>query len=207
LSTFLLIRHGETDAVGKRLSGRTPGVHLNGTGRAQAEVIAKAIGRLAVDAVYGSPLERAAETAAALCETSHVGYTAAAEFTEMDFGAWTNCTFDELEAQPLWESFNSHRSETVPPNGESMRDVQTRAAQKLEELRRQQQTVAVVTHCDVIRAVLAHYLGMPLDMLLRFDCDPASVSVLDLNDWQSRVRLINGSAEDAARFVASRPIA
>jgi broad specificity phosphatase PhoE len=53
------------------------------------------------------------------------------------------------------------------------------------------QTVVAVTHCDIIRGILAHYLGMPLDNLLRFDVDPASISTLELGRWGARVRSIN----------------
>jgi broad specificity phosphatase PhoE len=53
------------------------------------------------------------------------------------------------------------------------------------------QTAVAVTHCDIIRGVLAHYLGMPLDNLLRFDVDPASISTLELGRWGARVRSIN----------------
>jgi ribonuclease H / adenosylcobalamin/alpha-ribazole phosphatase len=51
--------------------------------------------------------------------------------------------------------------------------------------------IAVVSHCDIIRGAIAHYLGLPLDNLLRFDIDPASVSRLVVGSWGARVMSVN----------------
>jgi broad specificity phosphatase PhoE len=48
-----------------------------------------------------------------------------------------------------------------------------------------------VTHCDIIRGVIAHYLGLSLDNILRFDVEPASISTIEINRWGGRVRSIN----------------
>jgi broad specificity phosphatase PhoE len=53
------------------------------------------------------------------------------------------------------------------------------------------QIVAMVTHCDVIRAVIAAILGLSLDHILRFDVAPASVSRLVAGEWGARVVSIN----------------
>jgi broad specificity phosphatase PhoE len=74
-----------------------------------------------------------------------------------------------------------------------MAEAVDRAAAALEEIVKTHdgETVAAVTHCDIIRGVLARYLGMPLDNVLRFDVDPASLSTLELGLWGARVRSIN----------------
>jgi broad specificity phosphatase PhoE len=53
------------------------------------------------------------------------------------------------------------------------------------------ETVAAVSHCDIIRGAIAHYLGLPLDHLLRFDIDPASVSRLQLENGSGRIGSLN----------------
>ena len=53
------------------------------------------------------------------------------------------------------------------------------------------EVIACVSHCDIIRGVIAFYLGLPLDNLLRFDVDPASVSRLAVGDWGARVMSMN----------------
>ena len=63
MTTILLIRHGLNDWVGKKLVGRTPGIHLNKAGESQAQTIASLLKDIPINAIYSSPLERARETA------------------------------------------------------------------------------------------------------------------------------------------------
>jgi broad specificity phosphatase PhoE len=55
--------------------------------------------------------------------------------------------------------------------------------------------VAVVSHGDVLRALIVHSLGMSLDLMFRLELDPASVSVLDLASQGPRLLLLNGGNE------------
>lgn len=50
-----------------------------------------------------------------------------------------------------------------------------------EAPKKRPQVVAVVAHADVIKAALAHYLGMPFDNFQRLAVAPASVSTLMIN--------------------------
>ena len=63
MTTFLLIRHGLTDAVGRMITGHEPGVHLNATGRDQVAGLPGRLVQVPIAAIYSSPLERARETA------------------------------------------------------------------------------------------------------------------------------------------------
>lgn len=64
-TVVLLIRHGDTDAVGRCLVGRLPHVHLNSRGREQAARVARLAATIQLAAVYSGPLERSRETARA----------------------------------------------------------------------------------------------------------------------------------------------
>jgi probable phosphoglycerate mutase len=69
--------------------------------------------------------------------------------------------------------------------------VQARAMASLWRQAEAGGTVLAVSHSDVIKAVLAHVLGMPLDLLHRLEVGPASRSSLVLGaDW-ARVEAIN----------------
>ena len=72
-----------------------------------------------------------------------------------------------------------------------MLEVQVRAIRKLNELRGRHRFVVVVTHGDVVRAVMAHFLGMHLDLFLRFEIDPASLSLLEFGEDFAIVRMLN----------------
>ena len=54
--------------------------------------------------------------------------------------------------------------------------------------------IALVTHADMIRALVARVLGLSLDNLLRFEIDPASVSRIEAGDWGARVLRLNEPA-------------
>lgn len=49
----------------------------------------------------------------------------------------------------------------------------------------------VVSHCDIIRAIIARVLGLSLDNILRFETPPASVSRIVVGDWGARVISLN----------------
>jgi probable phosphoglycerate mutase len=72
-----------------------------------------------------------------------------------------------------------------------MREVQARVLGKIAAVRDQFHCIAIFTHGDVIRAALTHYLGVPLDLLFRFQIDPASVSVVQIHQDCAIVRMLN----------------
>jgi probable phosphoglycerate mutase len=174
----LLVRHALCDPVGQRIAGRLDGIALNARGVEQARALASRLSRETVAAVYTSPLERARETAAAIAQVHQLAPIPSEAFTELQFGAWTGRTLAELQQDSRWHAFNALRSVTRAPDGELMLDVQARAITELLRLRERHagETVVVVSHGDVIRAVLCYLLGMPLDHLLRLRIDPASVN-------------------------------
>jgi probable phosphoglycerate mutase len=77
-----------------------------------------------------------------------------------------------------------------------MLEAQARAVAGLDRLRREhgEARLALVSHADVIKAVLAFILGVSLDGLHRFEVDPASVSTVVVGDWGAKVLGMNGTA-------------
>lgn len=193
MTTFLLIRHGQTDAIGRFIAGRLPGVPLNEEGREQVRRLATRLASWHPVACYTSPLERTRQTAAPLAETWNLPVQTSDAILELDFGEWAGLPMADLDTRADWSAFNRFRSTLPMPGGETMLQVQARAVAQLETWRRQHegQVVAVVSHGDVIRAILAHFLGMPLDLLTRFDIAPASWSVVELAEWGPLVRALN----------------
>jgi probable phosphomutase (TIGR03848 family) len=193
MTTFLLIRHATTDSVGLRLSGRMAGVLLNEEGRVQAQQLAGRLADLPLAAIYSSPLERARETAGPLAVAHQLEAVLWEDFWEIDCGAWTNGAIADLARQPPFQRFNSFRSGTRIPGGETMLEAQVRVVTGLEKLRRQhpQETVAVISHGDLIKAAVAYYAGIHLDMFQRIEISPASVSVIAIDDDTARILLVN----------------
>lgn len=190
---LLLIRHATTDYVGRALAGRLPGISLNEQGRREAAQLAEQCAQAELAAIYASPLERAQETAAALAGPRQLELQTEPDLLELDYGEWTNRRFDDLERDPAWKEFNAFRSTLGIPGGETLLAVQLRAVCVLERIRQRHagQTVAVVSHADTLRAAMTHYLGIPLDLGLRIDIAPATVSAIELASWGPRLLCLN----------------
>jgi probable phosphoglycerate mutase len=191
MANFLFIRHGAHDYLGRAIAGRKAGVLLNELGRRQAAHLPEKLSLLPIDAIYSGPLERVRETAEPLCQQRELPLQVDDAFTEVLVGDWEDRPFTELANEPLWKRFNSFRSSTSAVGGELMLEVQARALRKLNELREKHQFTVIVTHGDVVRAVMAHFLGMHLDLFFRIEIDPASLSLLELGDDFAIVRLLN----------------
>jgi broad specificity phosphatase PhoE len=195
LTTFLLIRHGLTDAVDHRLAGIAPGTHLNEVGRAQVARLVEQLHHIALTAVVSSPLERTRETADPIGRDHGLDVETIPGFLEYDVGAWTGMPFVDLDANDAWHRFNAVRSVTRPERGELMLDVQHRSVNALLDLRSRyaDAVVAVVSHGDVIRAMLLFALGMPFDFYDRLVILPARISIVELSAGAPRVLQVNGA--------------
>jgi probable phosphomutase (TIGR03848 family) len=197
MTTILLIRHATTDAVGKRLAGRSPGVHLNNEGQAQAAKLAERLTGLPVSAVYSSPLERTLETAEPLARALGLETRVAEDFVELDFGEWTNRAIEELSGDEAFRRFNVFRSCTRVPGGETMLEAQARFVAGLQKLcgDHHGQAVAVVSHSDMIKAAVAYYAGIHLDMFQRIEISPASVSIITIYGETASILKVNDTGE------------
>ncbi len=199
MTVFLLIRHGANDSIDQNiLAGRTPDVHLNEQGRRQAADLAEFLRDRPLQAIYSSPLERTMETAEPIARLHHVEVQVLPEITEVDYGAWTGRSVADLALDPCWKAYNTLRGGTRIPSGELGLEVQLRMIRAFEKLSGVHETglVALVSHGDPIRVVLAHCLNAPLDAVLRFDIALASVSVMEYTCGQPpRVLCINGNGQ------------
>ncbi len=182
MATIVLLRHATTAATGARLGGWTPGVHLDEAGVAQAEAAAERLAVLPVAAVYASPLERTQETAKHVAKRHGLRVRTRRDIGEVDYGDWTDQPLGQLRRRKLWTVIQTAPSRVTFPAGESIRGAQSRAVEAVETLADEHgdDTIVLVSHADVIKAVLAHFLGMPLDTFQRLHVAPASISVLHL---------------------------
>lgn len=197
MTRFLLIRHATTNAVGKRMTGRMPGVSLNDEGKGQAERLAERLKGLPIAAIYSSPVQRAVETASFVAKTLNLEPRIAEDFLELDLGEWTDASIELLRSDTLFSRFNTFRSNTRIPGGELMVEAQLRMITGLQKLcaKHPEETVAVVGHGDPIKAVVAYYAGIHLDLFHRLEISPASVSVIEVFADTARVLHVNDVGE------------
>jgi broad specificity phosphatase PhoE len=187
---ILLIRHGQTDwNRDRRIMGRKP-VPLNKTGRAEARALARALKGVPIDAIYTSPVLRAVETARHLRSGRKTAVRHAPEMAEIDYGRWIGKTFEEVIPEKAFRVYHRTPLKAQAPGGEHMKEVFGRTIAFVEWLRKRHKRgrIAVVSHADVIKTVLVHYLGMDYDHLLKLRIDNVSISLLWF--YQKRVRVM-----------------
>lgn len=194
MSTVLLLRHGLTAMTGPVLAGWTPGVHLDDRGREQAAALATRLAPVPLAAVLASPLERCRETAEPLVRGRELTMQVEERVAECRYGEWTGQELKRLAKDPLWPVVQAHPSAAAFPGGESLRAVQARAVDAVREWNARlgaDATYAVVSHADVIKALLADALGLHLDLFQRLVVDPCSVSVIRYTTLRPFVLRVN----------------
>ena len=187
----LLIRHGSHAEVGHVLSGRSA-IALDARGRAEAAAVARHLDGMATTAIYSSPRTRTRETAAAIVagRAAAGGDVAIAPaLDEVDFGRFTGMRFDALARDPDWHRWNAERASARCPGGETMAEAVARAVGFVATLG--EGATVCVTHCDIIRGVVAHYLGLGLERIFALGCDPGSVTTLELEGDGARLVALN----------------
>lgn len=197
-TTIVLLRHATTPTTGRRLGGRKPGFHLDEGGRAQAEAAARRLAGLPVRAVYASPMERTRETAAPVAHAHGLRVRNERGINEVDYGTWTDRSLAELRRRAMWRTIQQAPSRVTFPGGESIRGAQQRAVEATERLAAEHRgaTIVLVSHADVIKAILAHHLGMGLDHFQRLVVSPASSSTILLPDGAPAVVLAINDTSD-----------
>jgi probable phosphomutase (TIGR03848 family) len=207
MNRLLLIRHALNDWVGKRVAGWTPGVSLNEKGREQAARLAEWLEPVALEAIYSSPLERAVETAEPIATSHSMEMEIRDSIGESRYGELDGKPVEEIFKTDLWEKWRLHPSRTRFPGAETTYEVQVRVVAQLEQILQDhpEGNIAVVTHADPIRVAVAHYIGLPLDLVGRIWVSPASVTVLRFDEWGPRLTHLShtGSLEFLARSQAS----
>jgi probable phosphomutase (TIGR03848 family) len=180
---LVLARHAVTAQTGPLLSGRAPGIDLSDRGREQAEALGQRLAELPVAAVYASPIERTTQTAEAVARHHDLAVLALPGVIEADYGEWTGGKLVDLAKTDLWKTVQRAPSRARFPNGESLAEMQLRMVSALEAVVADHigELVVVVSHADPIKAAIAHYTGVHLDLFQRIVVSPASVTVFELS--------------------------
>lgn len=204
MTRLLLIRHAQPseDSSRERCYGRLD-VELADEGRRKAAELARALRDVRLDAVYVSPRRRALDTARPLAETRGLVPLVDARLAELDFGELEGRTYDEIAATrpELYRRWMEAPTTVQFPGGDSYATLRTRVLAAVADIRAMVETAAVVTHGGVVRAILAHCLGMPDAAIFALAQDYGGVSVVDWFGETPLVRVVNTRPEWVAQGV------
>lgn len=187
MPTLILVRHGRSTAnTAGLLAGWTPGVGLDERGSEQAAALPGRLAALPLAALVTSPLQRCQETLAPLLEARPgVPVHADERIGECHYGDWSGRKLAELADEPLMEVVQQHPSAAAFPGGESLRAMQTRAAEAVREwnarVERDHGPDAVYLMCshgDIIKSLVADAIGLHLDLFQRISVEPCSVTAI-----------------------------
>ena len=200
MTTVILLRHAHSVANEKGvLAGRTPGIMLSKKGATQAEDLIKRLGSLTFKEIRISPLERCYLTLEPWLAAQKISLKALIldeGISEVDYGQWTGKKLTLLALKKEWRVVQKTPSKMVFPEGESLLDVQRRAKKSLLKSveKSKDGVVLLVSHGDVIKAIVADALNMELDKFQKIVIDPASITVLDYNKGDFRLLHLNDSS-------------
>lgn len=210
MPTVVLVRHGRTSAnAAGILAGWTEGVDLDEHGVRQATTVGNRLSSLGIAGVVTSPLERTQQTARAIVDAHSTPITqfhVDDQVGECHYGEWTGQPLKNLAKDPLWKAVQSHPSSVTFPGGESLPAMQHRATRAIRRWNDHfgDGLYVVVSHGDVIKAIVADALGTHLDHFQRICIDPCSVSVVDYTKARPFVLRSNDTGSDLS-FLKRRP--
>ena len=179
---LVLVRHGQTDFNVKHLlPGQLPGIPLNAEGIHEAQTSAAAIRSLPLTAIVASPLDRTMQTAGYINEGRGLTIQQDPDLMDTNYGKFSGQCYDDLDkANRQWQRYVTN-GKFAPKGVENFLSVQQRAIRATERWRTTEglgEWVAIVTHADLVKLIVAHYLSIPLGSVPLINMDNASVSLL-----------------------------
>ncbi len=167
MTTFLIIRHGQSESnAAATLTGQLD-IALTETGIKQGQAASEYIfNNYKVDRIYSSDLIRASTTVKRLSELTGICVTLNKNLREMHCGDWQGRKVSDLMAEygEYYERWKDHDTSAFPPNGESFIDLQKRAFGEIECIRKENdgKTVVIATHGGVIKVLTGAFLKLPM---------------------------------------------
>ena len=188
MTRLLIVRHGETVFNRERRFQGWLDVPLSDLGSAQARACAGYLARspfIPVARVYSSPLGRAEQTARAIAEALGVDLATDERLREIDVGKIIGMTWQDVadEYPQLMEEYRRNPAAIRYPGGESVLDVSNRAGDLLRWIAEahQRETVAVVGHAIILKALICHILRLDVPNYRRMTLGNASLSVAEVD--------------------------
>ena len=205
---IVLIRHAHSTAnAAGVLSGQLPNVHLSKSGLEQAERLAERLGKLTIAQVQVSPMDRCLETLAPWLAKygKNVNVITEPNLVEVDYGKWSGKKLATLSRAKLWRKVQGQPSAVTFPEGESLAQMQVRAMKTVHDFfETDLELTIMVSHGDVIKAIVASSLGMHLDDFQRIVIDPASITILESSGGAIRLTRLNDSDSSVSELLQSK---
>jgi broad specificity phosphatase PhoE len=185
MSTIMLIRHGDTDWNVEEIFRGRADIDLNETGIKQAELLAKYLEEVPLEAVYSSPLKRALKTAEIIANLHGVDVTPSQELMDFDYGDWQGLSNEVVKDKykNLYEKWLTTPHLVKMPKGESLDDVRKRAVSLVNQVTtRHQGIVALVSHRVILKVIICALLGLDNSHFWNIKVDTCGITTFVCKD-------------------------
>ena len=200
---LVLIRHAHSQANAKGiLSGRLPGNNLSEKGVSESKKLAERLGSFNPASIRISPMPRCLQTIQPWLDLLPAAISSKVvvdeDLNEVDYGSWSGKKLATLSRTKSWRIVQNYPSAMLFPGGESIAHMQQRAIKIVSHITQGRHTspTVLVSHGDVIKAIVAHALGMHLDNFQRIVIDPCSVTVIEYHDMKPRIVVLNDTRSE-----------
>ena len=188
---YILIRHGQTDYNLQEKFQGVSDISLNAKGRKQAKKIRKKFKEENVDIIYCSDLIRCQQTAETVSPGNRIMLNK--NLREMHFGVFEGLTYDEIKEHHAdeYKKWKQDILDHVIEQGESFNQMNNRVIAEFENIRKNNEKAAVVSHAGCIRTILAHYLTGDIENSWRFFIENCSITKLCFNRDYAYLKSLN----------------
>ena len=199
MTKILLTRHGHVEGINpKRFRGRAE-LPLTELGLKQAERLGARIAKQwKPEAIYTSGLQRCVVTAGKIAVASGTAASVLDGLMDLDYGDWQGRVQDEVrqEAPDLFAAWHTTPQLMRFPRGESLQELVARVAEALRSVlsRHPGQTVVMVGHDSVNRALLLQLIDQPLSAYWKLAQDPCCLNEIDIEGKRVEVRRVNDTS-------------
>ncbi len=167
MTSFCLIRHGQTDwNIEGRYQGQSD-APLNDIGRAQALEAVKKLHDHSFAAIYSSDLSRARETAEIIAAFLHLPVSLDPRLREINQGEWEGKHISEIKMRyaQMWKGHRKDPENARAPGGETINEVAQRMSSALNELTCifPDRPVLIVSHGLSLATVICRSQGLPIE--------------------------------------------
>jgi broad specificity phosphatase PhoE len=195
LTRLYLIRHGEVERAYHKVFGGRIDMELSPLGHEQVKALARFLRAAPPDVLYASPMRRVQQTLAPLAEQTGLTPILMEGLREVDFGAWTGLSWDEVLSKHGVTAFSwlNQLEDGTIERAETVRDFRKRVEVSLDQILAEApgKIVAIICHGGVIRMLLSILFDLPFRKMSMFEIEYASVSKVHYRPSKREIEFLN----------------
>jgi broad specificity phosphatase PhoE len=195
---LVLVRHGQTSCNVENIWHGWDHCELTEEGQSQAGAVASRLTGEPVAEVYSSDSRRALQTAAAIAAPHGLQPILDAGLRERHAGAFEGLSMHEIVSRhpTVWQDRDADLWGWGPPGGEAFQTVLDRGLAVIRRLaeRHPRDTIVVVSHMTMVRALICHLGHIPLEETYTQPFPSTGVTIITIEGDETRLEVLNDAS-------------